>query len=481
MKKAINEQSKNEVDELLNLYVVSPLKEEIIEKLNSLKNEIEKLVSNEEINNYFVGVNGNITKFRNDLNRSVRFEENEDVFEELNESIEQIEDSIKALENSIEALENDLNKSLHFEKEEDVFEELNGSIEQIYQEIEKDIEELEKKLDISFHFENEKDAFVTIKSAISQNERTIGCKLDGIKNAVEEEAKIKSSVLIAKIDGLERKLDGDLEKETNTIVGEINGIKSAVEEEIKQISPVLIDKIGGSGEKLEKSLEKETCKIVGGIDGIKKVVGREMKRISPAVNYKIIELEQKLDRSFHFEDKLDVFETIKGTISEGQTQINQKFDSQSVQLYDINISLKQLKSDFEDGKKAIADSITDSKNKFESIYGKYNQLYNVLNGLHNELKPPTVEIRNELKSQKNSLDSLSEQIETTANSFFEAVDAQCKNINELNREAVLSIQMICSQQIELLEQKYHILFNISIIIGVVNTIGIIIMIILLLK
>lgn len=111
MKAAINTQSQNEVKDLLNEYVVSPLNTDISTTLSKMSTEIESL---EEITKVNIGkispsVNGNIRRLQTMLDLSFHFDDKEDVFENLSDTIESsqeiITEQFKALEELIKKLQ----------------------------------------------------------------------------------------------------------------------------------------------------------------------------------------------------------------------------------------------------------------------------------------------------------------------------------------------------------------------------------------
>lgn len=97
MKTAINTQSQNEVKDLLNEYVVSPLNTDISTTLSKMEREIEELESTikSEIEKDFSSVNGRIGRLQGQLDKSFHFEDEEDVFEGIKESVEESQDSIE--------------------------------------------------------------------------------------------------------------------------------------------------------------------------------------------------------------------------------------------------------------------------------------------------------------------------------------------------------------------------------------------------
>lgn len=96
MKTAINMQSQNEVKDLLNEYVVSPLNTDISTTLSKMENEIEMLKENtyENIKKISPSVNGNISRLQSLLDMSFHFNDEEDAFEKINDEIKDSQASI---------------------------------------------------------------------------------------------------------------------------------------------------------------------------------------------------------------------------------------------------------------------------------------------------------------------------------------------------------------------------------------------------
>lgn len=96
MKTAINTQSHNEVKDLLNEYVVSPLNTDISTTLSKMSTEIEYLEESTkaDIGKISPSVNGNISRLQRLLDTSFHFDDDEDVFENLSDTIESSQEII---------------------------------------------------------------------------------------------------------------------------------------------------------------------------------------------------------------------------------------------------------------------------------------------------------------------------------------------------------------------------------------------------
>lgn len=90
MKTAISTQSQNEVKDLLNEYVVSPLNEDLSGTLSKMEREIESLAetTKAEIGKVSPTVNGNISRLQRLLDTSFHFDAEEDAFEKISDVIE---------------------------------------------------------------------------------------------------------------------------------------------------------------------------------------------------------------------------------------------------------------------------------------------------------------------------------------------------------------------------------------------------------
>ena len=109
MKTAINTQSQNEVKDLLNEYVVSPLNADISTTLSKMSTEIESLEESTkaDIGKVSTSINGNISRLQRLLDYSFHFNEEDDVFENLSDTIINSQESIiKKVDDSQKELSN---------------------------------------------------------------------------------------------------------------------------------------------------------------------------------------------------------------------------------------------------------------------------------------------------------------------------------------------------------------------------------------
>ena len=96
MKTAINNQSHNEVKDLLNEYVVSPLNTDISTTLSKMSTAIDSLEGSTkaDIGKISPSVNGNISRLQRLLDLSFHFDDEEDVFDNLSNVIEDSQQNI---------------------------------------------------------------------------------------------------------------------------------------------------------------------------------------------------------------------------------------------------------------------------------------------------------------------------------------------------------------------------------------------------
>lgn len=107
MKTAINMQSQNEVKDLLNEYVVSPLNTGISSTLSQMEKEIESLEESTkaDISKIFPSINGKISRLQSLLDRSFHFDDEEDVFENISNALEDSQENIvKKIDDSQKSL-----------------------------------------------------------------------------------------------------------------------------------------------------------------------------------------------------------------------------------------------------------------------------------------------------------------------------------------------------------------------------------------
>lgn len=106
MKTVISTQSQNEVKDLLNEYVVSPLNVNLSKTLSKIEQEVKSL---EETTKNKIGeisaVNGNISRLRDELDESFHFKDGEDAFEKINDAIKNSQEIIvKKIDDNQKAL-----------------------------------------------------------------------------------------------------------------------------------------------------------------------------------------------------------------------------------------------------------------------------------------------------------------------------------------------------------------------------------------
>lgn len=196
MKTAINTQSHNEVKDLLNEYVVSPLNTDISTTISKMSKEIESLEESTEadIGKIVPSVNVNISRLQRLLDTSFHFDDDEDVFENLSDTIEdnqekitdKIDQSNKELSDIISGIETVITQLKTDFK--DVDKRINDTTKKNNQELKTSIskqlsalEELLKKLQTASDLSTNQ-----IKSELSNMQTTITKALCDISELIKE-------------------------------------------------------------------------------------------------------------------------------------------------------------------------------------------------------------------------------------------------------------------------------------------------------
>lgn len=165
MKTDINTQAQNEVKELLNQYVVSPLNTDITNRLSSLEHDIQELEKNtgEEIHKISPPIKGNIDLLRKGLDH--RFSEiADDINESCEEIINRIDETEKALTGFSSLIENASN---------DIQSEITKSKEKICGDIKKHEKSIQKIISEKFEAVDSKlNSSETVSSKGLQELRT---------------------------------------------------------------------------------------------------------------------------------------------------------------------------------------------------------------------------------------------------------------------------------------------------------------------
>lgn len=224
MKTEINSQSQNEVKDLLNEYVVSPLNTDISAILNRIENEIEVLKEGtksafQEVSS---SVNTNINRLKKQLDTSFHFSDEEDVFEKLSEAVEgsqseiidKIETTQKEIADSKEKLYSELikNKTELISNVAGHFNQLNiflQNLESASQTSIKDIKDELSKLELLFC--NELEALTTLVTE----------SFEKSDNAIEDVCKSMLSQLHNTDELIEMKFD-ELSKRLSSITQSIS-------------------------------------------------------------------------------------------------------------------------------------------------------------------------------------------------------------------------------------------------------------------
>ena len=217
MKTAINTQSHNEIKDLLNEYIVSPLNMDISTTLLKMSTEIESLEENTkaDISKISPSVNGNISRLQRLLDTSFHFDDDEDVFENLSDTIEnsqeiitdkiaqsnmELTDTISDIETVVEQLKiafNEADKQINDSAKKNN-QELKTSISKQFTTIEELLKTLQSASDSSTD---------QIKSEISNMQTTTAKRIselsEQIKKAFEQAEKQSSDIQSSLTDKLQ--------------------------------------------------------------------------------------------------------------------------------------------------------------------------------------------------------------------------------------------------------------------------------------
>lgn len=255
VKATIDKQSHNEVKELLNTYVVSPVNKDINDKLIEIKNSIEETQenTNKKISDIPTSINGCI-----DRSLKIHFEKEEDLFEELSNTINDNNDNVNSNLNSvIESIENNKteisNSKTVFEgfiksSESNLSRKLEESVSKL-NDLEKNIQEklkgnwgLEEKLLTDIQ-ENITDKFNSINQDIKTNHSNINELISQISKSVGDSFQgLNSSVneLQVKISDTNNSLDSLLKGNQEKLLSELTAYKERSNKNHKQIFAILL-------------------------------------------------------------------------------------------------------------------------------------------------------------------------------------------------------------------------------------------------
>ncbi len=266
MKTEINNQSQNEVKDLLNEYVVSPLNTDISTSLSEISTEIESLKESTkvDIDKISQSVNGNISRLKEDVFENIKNnidDAKDNILDEIEPLKSEIDNVNKSINNNASNLQKLLDLSSDFANKENAFEKICKSIESnqtnitdkiellekntktdinnINHSIDKNIERLQKILDYSFHFDDEEDVFENIKNSILSNREKCTSEI------LRTEDKLCNNILDIKTNFTEsNKILNDLVKvNKNDIITNINEQIEMLEDEMSNIKDLMISRI----------------------------------------------------------------------------------------------------------------------------------------------------------------------------------------------------------------------------------------------
>lgn len=278
---------------------------------------------------------------------------------------------------------------------------------------------------------------------------------------------------------------------------------------------------------LNTDISTTLSKMSTAIDSLEESTKADIGKISPSVNGNISRLQRLLDLSFHFDDEEDVFDNLSNVIEDSQQNITDKIDQSNKELSEIisgfETVITQLKNDFKEVDKRINNTTKKTNQELKaSISKQLSAIEELLKKLQTASDTSTNQIKSELSNTQTTitkiLSDLSEQIKDSfeqaekqssdiqsslrdklqeiENLITENNDGLTENLNtqfqtvsdnyteqstaicNYHEDAKTTIDSMGSQQQSLIEQKYKALFAVSLSFGIVNTLGVIAMIVL---
>lgn len=251
------------------------------------------------------------------------------------------------------------------------------------------------------------------------------------------------------------------------------------------------------------------------IESLKTITESELKKISPAVNGSISRLQKREEERFGelseaINDSNDMFsekiEDVQEVIDANNDSLSEKIVSvqreQANILSQINEALTRLLSELSKEQDIIDYWIKNSKNELETTADeRFDRMYviskegfaaqksSLKSGLHKLSEQLLEQSKKDHDEYIDKLCDLKKQSETKLDGLSKQSDEAYQNVSNTlkEQETLLSsyyekidtiIQNATSQQKEITEQKYKRLFAISLSCGIVNTIGVIIIILL---
>ncbi len=217
MNTAINEQSQNEVKELLNEYVVSPLYADISESISKMGKDIETLdkTVKDEIGRSSSSVNGNISRLFNSLESHINDDKEE--FETVSNIIE---------DNHLQIIES---LGANYKTQSDNFSKIN-------------------------------DAFDQLKEKLKESREETG---NSIKRS-KEELLSGVSEITCRIQDLLLDMDMDSKDRADEIRAELDEQRSFIEEKLQDLSALLTDAFERS-EKTTVTVHNEFSETIAGV------------------------------------------------------------------------------------------------------------------------------------------------------------------------------------------------------------------------
>ncbi len=418
MEKAINSQSKNEVKELLDEYVVSPINSDISNILKNLSNEIES--TKEDIGKIFSSVKCNISNLENLLDKSFHFENEEDVFVNLSDTIE----------NSQEVI---------IEKIDENKKELSEIITEITPSFTYNIMELKGFLDKNFHFEKGEDELEKISNTIVSSQEAIVKKID------EEKKELTNTVT-------------EITPSVNNNIIELKSLLDKTfhfddeEDELKKLSDTIEINQEIINEKINENQKKLSDNYTEILNNLGKLIN-DFQEIDKRLKDDLTKYNQELSESI-----TEHFTTLGELINKQQT-------ASEICISDIKSGLSNLQGSLSKEIKALQLQMKElymqSEKHFtdnqDSLILKIQEIENLI-----------------IQNNEGLTENINTKIQVFTDNYTEQSTALCNS----HSEAKDAINIMESQQQIFIEQRYKKLFKVSLFFGVGNALGLITMILL---
>ena len=231
MKPAINTQSQNEVKDLLNEYVVSPLNTDISSTLSQIGKEIESLEESTkaDIRKISPSINGNISRLKNLLDISFHFDDEKDVFKNISDALEDNQENIaKKIDNSQQKLV-DIYTQIDI-----ILTELKSDFENVYKRL-NDVAENNKKEILTNalgHFKNLCELLDSLKATSEISTKEIKAVISDFQFSILNELNSLSTLLKESFKQSEKKSE-DIQR---SLFSELHEIEKLINEKYNELN-----------------------------------------------------------------------------------------------------------------------------------------------------------------------------------------------------------------------------------------------------